>query len=172
MRSPPRPHPHAPQSAPQFAPQSAGQAGEPTLRLAAFLPYRLSVLANRVSRAIARRYQDEFGLTIPEWRVMAVLADLGQASASDIAEATEMDKVAISRAATRMKAMGRIAARADADDQRRALLSLTADGLAIYRRIVPLALAFEQRLAEALTDRDRDALDRLLAQLSQAARTL
>ena len=43
-------------------------------RLELFLPYRLSVLANRLSREFARRYQDEFGLSIPEWRVIAAVS--------------------------------------------------------------------------------------------------
>ncbi|MDH3476666.1 MAG: MarR family transcriptional regulator, partial [Rhodospirillales bacterium] len=37
--------------------------------LETFLPYRLSVVTNRVSRAFARRYSAEFGLSVPEWRV-------------------------------------------------------------------------------------------------------
>ena len=46
----------------------------PKLHLEKFLPYRLSVLSNTVSSAIAAAYFMNFGLTIPEWRVMAVLA--------------------------------------------------------------------------------------------------
>jgi len=142
------------------------------LRLESFLPYRLSVLANRVSRAIAARYEKDFDLTIPEWRVMAVLGPAGAMSATDIADATEMDKVAISRAVAKLKAAGRLAARADAADQRRQTLSLTAAGVAVYRRIVPLARGYEQRLLGALTPEDRTALDDVLTKLAKAARAL
>ena len=47
---------------------------ESQLVLEQFLPYRLSILSNTVSNTIARDYRDLFGLNIPEWRVMAVLA--------------------------------------------------------------------------------------------------
>ena len=43
------------------------------LELERFLPYRLSVLSNTVSQAIADIYERRFELSITEWRVMAVL---------------------------------------------------------------------------------------------------
>jgi len=48
---------------------------KPVLLLENFLPYRLSVLTNLVSSAIAGAYRERFGLSIPEWRVVAVLAN-------------------------------------------------------------------------------------------------
>ncbi len=142
------------------------------LRLGDFLPYRLSVLANRVSRALAGRYAEDFDLTIPEWRVMAVLGETAELTAGDLADATEMDKVAISRAVARLRDAGRLAARTDADDQRRALLKLTPAGVATYRRIAPLALGLEARLLAALSPAERATLDALLTKLSAAARAL
>ncbi|MGA2364065.1 MAG: MarR family transcriptional regulator, partial [Steroidobacteraceae bacterium] len=47
------------------------------LRLQDYLPYRLSVASNAVSRLIARAYEQRFGLKIPQWRLIAVLADEG-----------------------------------------------------------------------------------------------
>ncbi len=76
-----------------------------------FLPYRLSILSNRVSRAIAARYAKAFDLTIPEWRVIAVLGRRPGLTAKEIAEATEMDKVAVSRAVARLTAKRRVTAR-------------------------------------------------------------
>ena len=68
------------------------------LRLERFLPYRLSVLSNRVSQDIARLYSARFNLSITEWRVMAVLGHERGLSANTVAERTAMDKVAVSRA--------------------------------------------------------------------------
>ncbi|MBU6372219.1 MAG: MarR family transcriptional regulator [Alphaproteobacteria bacterium] len=144
----------------------------PRLSLAEFLPYRLSVLANRVSRALAGRYADDFDLTIPEWRVMAVLGETAELTAGELADATEMDKVAISRAVARLRAAGRLAARTDAGDQRRSHLKLTPAGVAVYRRIAPLALGVEARLLAALTPAERVTLDALLTKLAAAARAL
>src|ERR1700754_4084535 len=68
------------------------------LHLEHFVPYRLSVLTNIVSMSIAEAYEREFGLSIPQWRVIAVLARYPDLSAIEVAERTAMDKVAVSRA--------------------------------------------------------------------------
>ena len=140
-----------------------------SLILERFVPYRLSVLSNTVSRAIARIYAERFDLTIPEWRVMAQLGRHGRLSASDIVGLTAMDKVRVSRAVARLTASGRIASIADAADRRRQLLTLTAAGKRIYREIVPLALEREARLLGALEPGERQVLDRLLAKLQAQA---
>lgn len=142
------------------------------LVLEEFLPYRLSVLSNRVSRAIAARYAKKFDLTIPEWRVIAVLGRRPALTAKEIAEATEMDKVAVSRAVARLVTARRIAARPDADDARRQLLTLTREGEALHARIAPLALATEQTLLATFDSRERAQLDALLDKLLNAAKTL
>ena len=69
------------------------------LRLADYLPYRLSVAANAVSQLIARAYEDRFGLKIPEWRLIAVLADEGPLTPQALCARTVMDKVTVTRAA-------------------------------------------------------------------------
>lgn len=137
-----------------------------------FLPYRLSILSNRVSRAIAARYAKVFDLTVPEWRIIAVLGRRPGLTAKEVAEATEMDKVAVSRAVARLVEAKRVAARADRDDARRQILSLTAQGESVHARIAPIALASEQRLLSALDAREREQLDVLLDRLLDAAKTL
>src|SRR5262245_57261004 len=137
-----------------------------------FLPYRLSILSNRVSRAIASRYAKAFDLSVPEWRVIAVLGRRPGLTAKEIAEATEMDKVAVSRAVARLVAAKRVAARADRDDARRQLLALTALGESVHARIAPIALASEQELLAARDARERAQLDALLDRLMAAAKSL
>ena len=142
---------------------------ETPLRLETFLPYRLSVLANAVSRAIAARYEDEFGLTIPEWRVMALLGASPGLTATEVADATPMDKVAVSRAVRALSHAGRLTATADGADGRRQRLALTPAGMSVYRRIVPLALGLEAQLLSDLSAGDRAALSRVMARLEAAA---
>jgi len=142
------------------------------LVLERFLPYRLSILSNRVSGAIAKRYAKAFDLSIPEWRVIAVLGRHPGITAKEVAEATEMDKVAVSRAVARLTAAKRVAARPDPADARRQLLALTLQGESVHARIVPIALASEQKLLATLSARERDALDGLLERLLGAAREL
>jgi DNA-binding MarR family transcriptional regulator len=137
-----------------------------TLDLDHFTPYRLSVLTNRVSSAIARHYSDRFELTIPEWRVMAVLGQAPGLSAREVAAATAMDKVQVSRAVASLLAAKRLTRTAHAKDGRALHLSLSQKGRGIYNQVVPLALDLEQRFLSVLNSQERKALDALLEKLS------
>ena len=142
------------------------------LRLERFLPYRLSVLANTVSRALAESYEQRFGLTIQQWRVIAVLGPESALSASEIADRSVMDKVSVSRAVARLVDDGRLLRTIDPDDRRRSVLRLSRRGRVIYERIIPLARAYERDLLRALDRDDRADLDRVLTRLTQRARSI
>jgi len=137
------------------------------LDLERFLPYRLSVLSNRISADIAQLYESRYGLAIPEWRVIAVLAKRPGLSATEVAQRTAMDKVAVSRAVSSLLDADRIQRAMDDDDRRKSVLRLTAAGTAVYADIAPQALAYEQRLLGSLRGDEREALDRLLARMEQ-----
>ncbi len=141
------------------------------LILEEFLPYRLSVLMLRISNAIARSYERRFKLSVPEWRVMAVLGRFGPLSANGVAEKTQMDKVRVSRAVARLVRAGRVSRRVDRGDRRRSVLTLTPAGEAIHREIVPHARRVEARLLAGLTEAERAALDRLITKLEARAET-
>jgi len=143
-----------------------------TIDLDRFLPYRLSVLTNLVSGTIADAYQRRFGLSIPEWRVLAVLARYPGLSAADVAERTRMDAVAVSRAVARLLAAGRLRRAVSRDDRRRSVLSVSAAGAAVYRAVAPLALGYERELLASLDARERAALDRALDVLTARAQAL
>jgi DNA-binding MarR family transcriptional regulator len=134
----------------------------PKLHLEKFLPYRLSVLSNTVSSAIAAAYFMNFGLSIPEWRVMAVLAANPGLSAAEVTARTAMDKVAVSRAVGALLATGRLHRTTAPADRRRTHLALTTAGLRVYARVVPMALEYERNLVAPLSRRDRATLDRLV----------
>jgi DNA-binding MarR family transcriptional regulator len=138
------------------------------LNLDNFIPYRLSVLTNRVSSAIARHYSDRFNLSIPEWRVMAVLGQTPGLSARQVAERTAMDKVQVSRAVQSLLSAKRLTRDMHSEDGRVSQLSLSAKGLAIYKELVPVALALEQEFLAVLDAQDRKSLDQLLTKLSTA----
>jgi len=142
------------------------------LILERFLPYRLSILSNRVSRAIAARYAKTFDLTIPEWRIIAVLGRRPGLTAKEVAEATEMDKVAVSRAVAKLVAAKRVSADVHDDDGRAQSLTLTAQGETLHARIAPIALDAERRLLTNLSVKERMQLDALLDRLLGAARDL
>ncbi|HUO97252.1 MAG TPA: MarR family winged helix-turn-helix transcriptional regulator [Rhizomicrobium sp.] len=142
------------------------------LLLDRFIPYRLSVLTNKVSGAIARRYSERFGLSIPEWRVMAVLGETPGLSAREVAARTAMDKVQVSRAVASLIAARRVARTPDGDDGRVGHLTLTRAGQAVYDQIVPLALGLEKTFLAALSREERAILDGLLTKLTRQAQCL
>ena len=145
------------------------QPSKTTLRLRNFLPYRLSVLSNTVSRKIADLYDREFGLSIWQWRVMAVLGENAGITATEIGQVTAMDKVAVSRAVSGLIDSGHVARKASAEDGRRSILSLTPKGMGVYDKIVPIALGAERDLVETLSAAEREQLARLMEKLAKTA---
>src|SRR3546814_14741843 len=89
------------------------------LKLEAFLPYRLSVLANTLSRLVAQTYEHRYVLSVGEWRLLAVLARFGPLSANQVCARTAMDKVRVSRAVSRAVRRGLVDRRVAAKDRRR-----------------------------------------------------
>jgi DNA-binding MarR family transcriptional regulator len=152
-------------------PRNNGNSAD-RLHLEHFVPYRLSVLTNIVSMSIADAYEREFGLTIPQWRVLAVLARYPDLSAIEVAERTAMDKVAVSRAVQGLLAARRLVRTYDAGDRRRSRLRLSSAGQSVYMRVAPLALGYEKKLLDALSPTDRKALDRLVGRLIDRAKRL
>ena len=144
----------------------------PTIELESFLPYRLSVLANVTSSAIAAAYEERFGLTIPEWRVIAVLTRYPGLSAREVAQKTRMDAVAVSRAVNRLLRAGRLRRAVATDDRRRSVLQVSTAGAAVYRDVAPLALEFERALLEVIEPADRAVLTRIIGLLTQRAESL
>lgn len=140
------------------------------LQLDNFLPYRLSVLNNLVSRALADQYQARFGLSIPEWRVMANLGRAAPMSANEVAERTSMDKVKVSRAISRMQTAGLLKRATDPHDHRVSSLKLSAKGKRIYDKIAPMALAWEQEFLSVLSAREIAAFDKILGKLDKRIR--
>jgi DNA-binding MarR family transcriptional regulator len=122
--------------------------------------------------AIASAYEARFGLTIPEWRVIAVLTRYPGLSAREVADKTRMDAVAVSRAVNKLLKAGRIRRGIASDDRRRSVLHVSAAGAAVYREVAPLAIDYERALLEALQPQERSALDHLLRQLTDRADAL
>jgi DNA-binding MarR family transcriptional regulator len=146
--------------------------GPADLRLDDYLPYRLSVASNAVSRLIARAYEDRFGLTIPQWRLICVLAEDGPLPQGAIVTRTVMDKVTVSRAAQGLLKRRLIERMQHHADGRSHIVALTREGLRLHGEIAPLALAYEAALIAGLAPAEVALLKRLLARLQGAANAL
>jgi DNA-binding MarR family transcriptional regulator len=144
---------------------AAGKPEHAPIELENFLPYRLSILSNTVSQAIADDYQQRYDLGVTEWRVMAVLARFDGLSAREVAERTAMDKVAVSRALASLVASDRVSRSTHSNDKRRSVLGLTATGWAIHDDVAPMARARERQLLARLDAEERLWLERILNKL-------
>jgi DNA-binding MarR family transcriptional regulator len=139
------------------------------LKLQDYLPYRLSVAANAVSRLIAQAYEDRFGLTIPQWRLIAVLADEGPLTQQTLCGRTLMDKVTVMRAAQALLRRRLVRRLPNAHDGRSHRLVLSNTGERMYAAIVPLAREYEARLLAGIERREAVRLAELLRRLVRAA---
>jgi len=138
------------------------------LQLEHFLPYRLSILSNTISQAIADDYQRRYDISVTEWRVMAVLARFEGLSAREVAERTAMDKVAVSRALARLVEAGRVDRATHDNDKRRSVLSLTEAGWAMHDEVAPMARAREREVLAKLDVEEQRWLTRILDKLQEA----
>lgn len=120
--------------------------------LEAFLPYQLSVLAARVSLGFSDLYKQKFGITIPEWRVVAHLSQAGSVSVREIHQRVDMDKSKVSRAATRLENAGYVSKKINDTDRRLVELELTPKGRAMIAELTPIAQKYEARVLKELAD--------------------
>ena len=140
--------------------------------LADFFPYRLAVLAEHVSQAVAQLYGDRFQITRAEWRVLAALGANNGMAAKDIGAYSTLDKMQVSRAVARLEEGGLITRATDDADRRAKILTLTASGRTLFQKIVPLARAREDYLLEDLDPQERAVLERAMAKVLARAQGL
>jgi len=137
-----------------------------------FLPYRLAILSHTVSTSVAHAYEQRFGVTIPEWRIIVILGRFPGLSAVEVAERTMMDKVAVSRAVTKLIKSGRIDREFADADRRRSILELSAEGRRVHDEIAPLALGIEAELLHGLTEEQISTLNGIIDRLLVRARLI
>lgn len=134
-------------------------------RLRAFLPHQLNVLAARTSDGFSAIYSTGFGLSVPEWRILATLGEESAIRAKDIEGTRHMHKTVVSRAVAALEERGLVGSTTNAADKRERFLALTEAGRALYDEIVPLGLAYEDRFLAVLDADERAALERIMAKL-------
>lgn len=135
------------------------------LQLDRFLPYRLSITSNLVSGRIAQVYERLFGLSIPEWRLITVVAEAGPITQAELGERTRMDKVTVSRAAIALVGRGLLTRAPNATDRRSHHLSLTGEGEALYASVAPKAMEIEARLFSRFTPAELEAFVTMLRRI-------
>jgi DNA-binding MarR family transcriptional regulator len=135
------------------------------LELGSYLPY----LVNRVGVAIVEGFSSEAlkreGLTIYMWRVLAVLANRGEQRQVDLADMTSIDAPTISRLVTRLASAGLATRSRSVTSNREVGVALTPKGASVVRRLIPSALAWEDRATAGMSAKEVVGLKRSLAKM-------
>jgi len=127
-------------------------ASLPEFDLYSFTPYRLAMAAQKLSEMLAKHYRSQFGISIPEWRVLVHLAHSGDVSVRDIEARVGMEKSKVSRAASRLETSGLIVKTVNDDDRRLIRLTLSDKGRTLMSELLPLADAFQTEITAKLGD--------------------
>lgn len=143
-----------------------------TTPLSEFLPYQLSITSNVVSGRIAQEYRQRFGLSVPEWRIMAVLGDAGPLTQRELTRLTYMDKVAVNRACRVLEERKLAYRRPNEQDGRSHHLELTEEGQRMRDEIMPLALEMERRLFSSFTREEVEQFRSLLERVKGEVKDL
>jgi DNA-binding MarR family transcriptional regulator len=144
----------------------------PMGKLEDFIPYKLSVVANRVSQSIGRLFETRFNIQIPEWRIIMALYAYNDLVFYEVVEQTSMDKARVSRAQRRLVDLGLIETFGDPEDGRKVILSLTATGVEICEKILPEAAKREEWFLSVLDDHEHQQLDIILDKLMRRSQEL
>jgi len=139
------------------------------LQLERYLPYRLSILSNRISGLISETYSAKFALSITEWRIMAVLGEYPGISADEVSLKTQIEKSILSRAISKLLQRKLLEREFDPADKRRSMLRLTETGLSVYDELVPISYDYEQQLLTCFSDAESKQFSELIDRLYEHA---
>jgi DNA-binding MarR family transcriptional regulator len=140
-----------------------------------FLTFRLSRLSNALRTNVTKRYLEEFELSLPEWRLLALVARFAPMRFSEVTVRSSMDKgqvsrtlrVMASRGLTKMKTIKDRGSRSTEALAAPVMVSITPKGTALYKAVLPVARKRQADLLLTLGEDERialyDTIDKLFA---------
>jgi DNA-binding MarR family transcriptional regulator len=133
------------------------------------ITYRISVLAQALSRLVDASVQRDLGLTSRQWRMLVILNRLGTSPSGEVARMANFDHSQVSRVAFELAEKGFVTQTSDPEDRRRQILALTPKALESLRDGIPVSLQRETRLRSRLSAADYDVFVRVLEALGDEA---
>jgi len=124
------------------------------VQLEDMLAYKVAMLASDLSESLSKEYAS-YQLSMPQWRILGALHENSPHSAltaKDIAVATRLDKVQVSRALERLVNKDIVHRRVSDSDKRATLVSLSSEGERIYRTLLPKIVRWQNKRLENITD--------------------
>lgn len=137
------------------------------LKLEDFLPYKLSILSNKVSATIAQTYKHKFALSITEWRIMAVLGEYSDISADEVSAKTQIEKSILSRSISKLLTRQLLQRDFAEDDRRRSVLRLSELGRNVYAEVLPISHQYQEALLTCFTHSEKELFSRLIERLQK-----
>lgn len=137
----------------------------PVGKLEDFIPFKLAVVANRISQSIGHLFETRFNIQMPEWRILMALYAYGGMPFYELVARTSMDKARVSRAQRRLVDLRMIETKIDPNDRRKLLLSISEIGARMCAEILPAVAAREAWFLEALSDEEHHQFDSILDKL-------
>ncbi|MEM7341027.1 MAG: MarR family transcriptional regulator [Actinomycetota bacterium] len=107
-----------------------------------YLPY----LLRRADQTLSAPFYEtltRYGVARSEWRVLAVLAELGELSVVDLADAALSPQPTVTHALRRLEARGLVTRTQASDDKRRRIISITDTGSALTATLIAHATELE-----------------------------
>jgi DNA-binding MarR family transcriptional regulator len=135
------------------------------------LSYRLHVVANLLSRGAELRYRREFGVSLWEWRSVALLGGSpAPMSLNELARSAGVDKSQMSRVVSGLAKRGVVLREADEADGRGVRLALSKPGRRLHEGLIRAASERDAAFKECLSEKESRVFDRALAKLAGEAR--
>lgn len=139
------------------------------LKINEFLTFHLIRLASIAKASVDRVYLDPAGLSVPEWRLLATVANYSPLPFADITAMTTMDKGQVSRTLRSAQAKGLVETELVPADRRasgeggsnsisRVMVSITPTGRELYGRVMPVAQKYQEGLLQLMTVEERRLL--------------
>ena len=140
--------------------------------LHSYVPCQLALISQTVTRSISLILEAQFGISMPEWKVLATIAESPSLCAVAVAKRAQLDTVAVSRAVNKLIDRGLVAREQDGDDRRRSILSLSEYGMKLHAQITPEAKSLEASLLDDLSEEDIRVLITTIASIRAKAQDM
>jgi len=135
------------------------------------LSYKLHRVANLLSRGAELRYRREFGVSLWEWRSIALLGAADEPmSLVQLANAAGIDKGQMSRVVSGLAGRRLVVRSSNSADGRGVQLALSKAGRKLYEGLIGAAAERDQAFKKCLNSKEQIIFEKILTKLAGRAR--
>jgi DNA-binding MarR family transcriptional regulator len=135
-----------------------------------YIPCQLATLTQSIMRSVASLFEERYGISLSEWKVLSIIRSKPGLSAVAVARYAQMDTVAVSRAVTKLLDRNLVLRELDGEDRRRSVLDVLPEGLELHDQIAPLASELEASLLKELSEEELRVFEKAIRVLDAKAK--